>query len=223
MRNANAISIDQLPNFDEENGLLQPEEEGEDIDVEIEMVEDECVFLKGYGRRNLSDLSPVKIVKNPDGSLSQAAMMQGALSKERREIKIMQQEAKLAEEAAEELNNGEITRSDDPFATRGDPNNQFASVNRGYQLSEWKKSILTGSKGSYGKKTNKTMIEQREGLPIFKLREELIKVLIYGLRDQDVVFFMIFYLKTVFSSYKTARISVHIRPLFIWVERLRFY
>ena len=32
--------------------------------------------------------------------------------------------------------------------------------------------------------------------------------------------FMIFYFKTVFSSYKTARISVHIRPLFIWIERL---
>ena len=29
-----------------------------------------------------------------------------------------------------------------------------------------------------------------------------------------------FYFKTVFSSYKTARISVHIRPLFIWIERL---
>lgn len=175
LRNANAISIDQLPNFDEENGLLQQEEEGEDIDVEIEMVEDECVFLKGYGRRNLSDLSPVKIVKNPDGSLSQAAMMQGALSKERREIKIMQQEAKLAEDAAEEFNNGEISRPDDPFATKGDPNNQFGNINKGHQLSEWKKSILTGSKGSYGKKTSKTMIEQREGLPIFKLREDLIK------------------------------------------------
>ncbi|CAF4265118.1 unnamed protein product, partial [Rotaria magnacalcarata] len=33
------------------------------------------------------DLSPVKIVKNPDGSLQQAALMQNALSKARREIK----------------------------------------------------------------------------------------------------------------------------------------
>ncbi len=32
--------------------------------------------------------------------------------------------------------------------------------------------------------------------------------------------FTVFYFKTVFSSYKTARISVHIRPLFIWIESL---
>lgn len=57
-----------------------------DEDVEIEIVEEEAPFLKGYGRVGL-DLSPVKIVKNPDGSLSQAAMMQSALQKERREIK----------------------------------------------------------------------------------------------------------------------------------------
>lgn len=31
------------------------------------------------------------------------------------------------------------------------------------------------SKGSYGKKTNLTIVEQRQGLPIYKLREELIK------------------------------------------------
>ncbi len=32
--------------------------------------------------------------------------------------------------------------------------------------------------------------------------------------------FIIFYFKAVFSCYITARISVHIRPLFIWIERL---
>ncbi len=154
--------------------MLQKEDEEDDVDVEIELVEDECVFLKGYGRRNLSDLSPVKIVKNPDGSLSQAAMMQGALSKERREIKIMQQEARAAE-LDEDLKNGDISRPDDPFAYRGDTSGRSTGGSKSYQLAEWKKSILTGSKGSYGKKTTKSMVEQREGLPIFKLREELIK------------------------------------------------
>ena len=46
-------------------------------------------FLKGQGRM-LNNLSPVRIVKNPDGSLAQAAMMQGALSKERRETKMQE-------------------------------------------------------------------------------------------------------------------------------------
>ena len=43
------------------------------------------------------DLSPVKIVKNPDGSLSQAAMMQSALQKERREVKNAQRQSEADE------------------------------------------------------------------------------------------------------------------------------
>ena len=42
---------------------------------------------QGQGRM-MNNLSPVRIVKNPDGSLAQAAMMQGALAKERREQKM---------------------------------------------------------------------------------------------------------------------------------------
>jgi hypothetical protein len=34
-----------------------------DEDVEVELVEEEAPFLKGYGRQSLLDLSPVKIVK----------------------------------------------------------------------------------------------------------------------------------------------------------------
>ncbi len=49
LRNANAIQLTDLPYFDEENGILQNEEEEEIQDIEIELVEDECVFLKGYG------------------------------------------------------------------------------------------------------------------------------------------------------------------------------
>ena len=78
-----------------------------DEDVEIEMVEEEPAFLKGYGRVGL-DLSPVKIVKNPDGSLSQAAMMQSALQKERRELKNAQRQS----EADEVKNTGKGTFMD---------------------------------------------------------------------------------------------------------------
>jgi ATP-dependent RNA helicase DHX8/PRP22 len=49
LRNANAIQLTDMPYFDEENGILQNEEEEEIQDIEIELVEDECVFLKGYG------------------------------------------------------------------------------------------------------------------------------------------------------------------------------
>merc|ERR1719192_3129335 len=81
MLKVGVIDKSQLPDFDEETGLLHKDDDDEDL--EIELVEDEAPFLKGQGRM-LNNLSPVRIVKNPDGSLAQAAMMQGALSKERR-------------------------------------------------------------------------------------------------------------------------------------------
>jgi ATP-dependent RNA helicase DHX8/PRP22 len=176
LRAANAIQLNELPFYDDETGILQKEEEEDDVDVEIELQDEECAFLKGYGRSKTSDLSPIKIVKNPDGSLSQAAMMQGALSKERREIKIAKQEALAAENDADD-GTTEIMRPDDPFAVSSASAqlNSATGSNKTYQLAEWKKSLLTGSKGSYGKKTTMSMIEQREGLPIYKLKEELIR------------------------------------------------
>lgn len=40
-------------------------------------------------------VSPIKIVKNPDGSMQRAAMTQSALAKERRELKEQQQRTLL--------------------------------------------------------------------------------------------------------------------------------
>ncbi len=85
-----------------------------DEEIEIELIDDESLFLKGRNKQSLMDLSPVKIVKNPDGSLSQAAMMQGALAKERREIKMEIQQAMV--KGAENEDDGDVIRPDDPFA-----------------------------------------------------------------------------------------------------------
>ena len=45
--------MDELPDFDEELGVLASIEEDENVDVEIELKEEEPAFLKGYGRSNL--------------------------------------------------------------------------------------------------------------------------------------------------------------------------
>merc|ERR1719414_2215991 len=72
---ANVVDKSELPDFDEETGLLH-KNESDDEDVEIELVEEQAPFLKVHGAgRMMNDLSPVRIVKNPDGSLAQAAMM----------------------------------------------------------------------------------------------------------------------------------------------------
>merc|ERR1719356_433914 len=84
------IDKSELPDFDLDTGLLHRENDEEE-DIEIELVEEEAPFLKGQGRM-MNNLSPVRIVKNPDGSLAQAAMMQGALAKERRENKMIERQ-----------------------------------------------------------------------------------------------------------------------------------
>jgi len=43
---------------------------------------------------------------------------------------------------------------------------------------EWKKHIIGGKKSSFGMKTNLTLLEQRQSLPIYKLKDELIKVIL---------------------------------------------
>uniref|UniRef100_A0A8C7EFC0 DEAH-box helicase 8 n=1 Tax=Nothoprocta perdicaria TaxID=30464 RepID=A0A8C7EFC0_NOTPE len=45
-------------------------------------------------------------------------------------------------------------------------------------IPEWKKHAFGGNKASYGKKTQLSIIEQRESLPIFRLKEQLIQILI---------------------------------------------
>ncbi|XP_011496009.1 PREDICTED: ATP-dependent RNA helicase DHX8 [Ceratosolen solmsi marchali] len=167
---ASCIERSELPEFDTETGIL-PREDNEEEDVEIELVEEEPPFLNGHGRA-LGDLSPVRIVKNPDGSLAQAAMMQSALAKERREQKMLQREQEM-----DSLPTGQNKSWIDPLP---EENYKSTSNMRGIglqmqDLPEWKKHVIGGKKSSFGKKTNLTLVEQRQSLPIYKLRDDLIK------------------------------------------------
>jgi ATP-dependent RNA helicase DHX8/PRP22 len=169
MISSGVIDRRELPDFDEETGLLPKDEEDEE-DIEIEIVEEEPPFLQGHGRA-LHDLSPVRIIKNPDGSLAQAAMMQSALQKERREQKMLARE--------QEMDSKPTTFGKDWM----DPvpeDEERAEPSRGFNmppqdLPEWKKHVIGGKKTSYGKKTDMTIVEQRQSLPIYKLRDDLIK------------------------------------------------
>ena len=113
----------------------------EDLDLDIEITEAEPEFLAGQTKRSL-DLSPIKIVKAPEGTLNRAAMQGASLAKERRELR--QQEAK------------------------NNPDSQELS-----KPGEWKKKVFKDT--SYGKITNMSMREQRESLPIFRLRSTIIQ------------------------------------------------
>ena len=70
-------------------GIMHVDDEVEE-EFEIDLSEVEPAFLAGQTSKNGVEVSPIKIVKNPDGSLQRAAMTQSALAKERREVKEQQ-------------------------------------------------------------------------------------------------------------------------------------
>ncbi|CAL8099006.1 unnamed protein product [Orchesella dallaii] len=162
--------------LEEELHVLNDHDDDEE-DIEVELMEEEPAFLRGVGGgRLLHDLSPVRIVKNPDGSLAQAAMMQSALSKERRESKMIERE----ESRGSRSGGVNKTNWEDPLPEEVEPESASSRgiglpANAAIELPEWKKHVIGGKKTSYGKKTSMTIIEQRQSLPIYKLKDELIK------------------------------------------------
>ncbi|KAJ8327909.1 DEAH-box ATP-dependent RNA helicase prp22 [Batrachochytrium dendrobatidis] len=157
------------PNLDEEHGLLNYEEAEEELDIEIR--EDEPAFLAGQTKQSLQ-LSPIKIVKNPDGTLNRAALAGASLAKERREIR-QQQAAADYDAVPRDLNQPWL----DPLPNADDK--MFAQDLKGFgrlatDIPEWKKSIINNAT-TFGKITSLTMKGQRESLPIFKLRDTIVK------------------------------------------------
>ena len=165
-----ALRVEEYPTFDAENdGVLGFEEEAEQ-EVEIEINDKEAPFLEG--QTNHGDVSPIKIVKNPDGSMQRAAMTQQALAKERRELQQTQQRAEL-DAVPQDLNRP----WEDPMAAEGE--RVLAQELRGTglvsdkEMPAWKMEAF-GKAPTFGQKSSLPMQQQRESLPIFKLRDELI-------------------------------------------------
>ncbi|KAL8427104.1 hypothetical protein ACSSS7_007894 [Eimeria intestinalis] len=94
LQRSGLLGCKENPFFDEEAGGVAPAAEA-DEDVEIEVIEDEPLFLRGQTTRAGMQLSPVKIVANPDGSLARAAATAQSLAKERRDVRQAQEAAIL--------------------------------------------------------------------------------------------------------------------------------
>jgi ATP-dependent RNA helicase DHX8/PRP22 len=162
----------EYPNLDDENGMLNDVETEEDMDVEIR--EEEPPFLHGQTKKTLQ-LSPVKVVKVPDGSMNRAAMEGAALAKERRELR-QQQQNEEQDAVPTDLNQS----WQDPMPEPG--GRQFAQDLRGAAMStkntqsEWKKATFNAAT-SFGRITSLTIQEQRESLPIYKLRNALVQAI----------------------------------------------
>ncbi|CAK0879344.1 unnamed protein product [Prorocentrum cordatum] len=157
---------------DEDTGLLADSDIEEDFEIELQ--EKEPVFLRGQTTKAGLQLSPIQVVKEPDGSLARAASTQSALAKERREAREAMQQS-LLDAIPKDMNRP----WEDPRPEPGE--RTIAQALRGlgqssYELPEWKK-LYIGKSVSFGQKSNKPIKEQREGLPIFKLRNELLQAI----------------------------------------------
>lgn len=168
-----AVDASEYPDLDEDfsNPMARAEVE-EELDVEIR--EDEPPFLAGQTKQTL-DLSPVKIVKAPDGSMNRAALAGASLAKERRELR--QQEANdQADSEARDFSQPWL----DPMSK--DTDKMFAQDLRGTlrgqkagDVPEWKGS--SNKPTTFGEVTSMTIQEQRKSLPIYKLRGPLLKAI----------------------------------------------
>lgn len=143
----------------EEEQQLEPEE-----DVDIELREEEPRFLKGHTQLTL-DLSPVKIVKNPEGSMNRAALSGVALASERREVRQQQQTEvqpqSVAESWADPLSRQRLLASDAGKVSVGMP--------------EWRRA--TFSRPTLAPANMPNIHEQRQSLPIYRLRAELMQAI----------------------------------------------
>lgn len=145
------------------------EEEVEDIEVEIK--EEEPMFLKGQTTRAGVALSPIKVVKNPEGSLQREVMNAMQAARERRDMREENQRALMD---PKEFNK----HWEDPSAKgvkalassiKGMVQNKETIEQR---RENYEKSFLPTAKRSH-----MSIQEQRKTLPIYSYRDDLLKAI----------------------------------------------
>ncbi len=169
------LAVDQYPTFDQEGGMGMMAVEETEEEWEVDLAEAEPAFLKGQTKRSGKDLSPVRIVKNPDGSLQRAAMQQSSMAKERRELRQAQANS-LMDSIPKDLSRP----WEDPLPEAGE--RHFAAELRSINMSsfdgapEWKQKAQSKTL-SYGIISNKSIKDQRESLPVYRLKNELLRAI----------------------------------------------
>ncbi|CDR95413.1 Probable pre-mRNA-splicing factor ATP-dependent RNA helicase [Babesia bigemina] len=159
-------------NLNADRDAIEEEEE-----VEIEINEACPTFLKGQTRRSGIELSPIKIVSNPEGSLARAITTSSTIARERRDAERAQEdrhiiEARRDDATAEGLNLRQGGSSTAQFMM------ELQKAN-----SMHKREHAPGDRGQQKQTTLVSIKDQRESLPIFSFREDLLQ----AVRENDVL------------------------------------
>lgn len=145
-----------------------------DNEVDIELKHSVPPFLAGLNIEP-QKLMPAKVAKLPEGSLNRAAMSGSALAKERREMKIKELKKKLENDAKmKALKNSkeDVVVNSNVEGPGGDDDveGEIGSV-------EWQKLRNSNKNISFGKRTSMTIKQQRESLPVYKMRLKLVETI----------------------------------------------
>lgn len=167
---AGALSAKDYPELNEPTKSIEKDEDfNEEIEINVEVKQKVPPFMNGIkSNLNSNNLDYLKVQKLPEGSLTRMAMSGSKLAKEKRDERIQQ----LRDE--QKSKRQDKNSSDDPILTK----------ERIEELDLSKSGINNKHHVSYGKRTNLSMKEQRESLPVFKMRERLINTV---LENQFVV------------------------------------
>lgn len=154
LSSSGALSDDQKAALIKASYRDDDEGASDEDDIDIELNEDEPAFLKGHVVDETIDDS-AKVVRNPDGSMNRAALQQVAISKERREERRQREQQGAAPPLSSE--SSEMPGSDD-----------LGPI-------QFRKDNATQANVSFGMPTyNKSIREQRQSLPVFRLRAQLL-------------------------------------------------
>lgn len=140
-----------------------------EVDISIEVNNDAPKFLRGQAEKSI-ELAPVKVVRNPEGSLNRSALNGSKLA-----ITMKEEDLKEQKELEKRLKREIAKRRDleDPLGSDKLALQKNMDENTKSFISGWKSSQAYRAV-SYGKRTTLTIKEQRESLPVFSLRDEIL-------------------------------------------------
>ena len=138
--------------------------------IDIELKEEEPPFLKGQTAKAGINFSPIRIVKNPDGTMHRAAIQQAEQAKNRRELRELQNKSLL------DKNKSTNTVRDILNLNYNNPNIDYSKTNI-LPRDPAATPLLQPRKFHATSRSILSMKEQRETLPIFQLKPQLMKMI----------------------------------------------
>ncbi|QLL32245.1 hypothetical protein HG536_0C04140 [Torulaspora globosa] len=171
-----AASIEDYPELNhdvgkqhtEVSGSLVHKSDGSAEAIEIEMnSDDEPAFLKAQLEKGVKKYEPPKTAKVPKGTLNRVAVNGSQLMKSHREEK-----ARLKREIEQQIRKKRA--EEDPTKNARDDRREVEGLRQQLIVTEWERSRMQEDI-RYGKRETRPISAQRQSLPVYKMKSELLQ------------------------------------------------